>query len=165
MAQALEIDMPYEAQEIDRWLREGQPTLGWRGDPRLSLHIGVQKANRFGYDERARKVCRVGDVVAWCWEVWRHNEDGTDLRLLQRAGSKVVEIIPALIKMDPRTPGFETVMDTVEREDAKVQKDKAYAIGQAHGEHAEHLWKLVADVQNGRSTFRGMPGSNPDKQL
>jgi len=166
MAQTLDLGfLPWEAHELDRWLREGNPTLGWRGDNRLSLQIGVLKATKTGPDPKTGKVYRKGDTVAWRWEIWRHNEDGTDLRILQRKAEEIDQLIPALIAIDPRTPGHEPTMDRVEREDAIVQKEKAYAIQQAHGEHAEHLWKLVADRQNGKTTFRGMPGSNPDKQM
>lgn len=166
MAQTIDLGfVPWEAQEMDRWLREGHPTLGWRGDPRLELRIGVLLANRSGFDPRTKKNHQKGDRVAWRWEVWRHNEDGTEARILQRKAGEIAEIIPTLIGVDPRTPGFEPVMDQIEREDDQNHKEKQYAIAQAVGEQREHLWKLVADRQNGKTTFRGMPGSNPDKQL
>lgn len=166
MAQTIDLGfVPWEAQEMDRWLREGNATLGWRGDPRLELRIGVLVANATGIDPRSGKYHRKGDRIAWRWEVWRNCEDGTEQRLLQRKAEEITEIIPSLIKMDPRTPGFENVMDTVEREDAAIQKARADKIGEAIGEQREHLWKLVADRQNGKTTFRGLPGRNPEKQM
>jgi hypothetical protein len=166
MAQAIETGaMPYEAQQMDVWLRDGNPTLGWRGDPRLYLSMGYMTATRNGVDPKTKRYAHIGDILAMRWEVWRHNEDGTDLRLFSRQAEALTDIIPTLIGIDPRTPGHEPTMDKVEREDAIVQKERATAIGEAHGEAAEHLWKLVADKTNGPSTFRGMPGRNPDKQL
>lgn len=161
MSQTLDSSIvPQEAREIDRWLREGNPTLGWRGDPQLSLQLGVLLANKFGYDDRAKRVLRKGDVAAIRWEVWRHTEEGKDTRILQRPVTDLVGVIPALIGVDPRTPGHENAFDKLEKEDAQVQKDKSYAIQQAHGEHAEHLWKLVADTENGKTTFRQIGGSD-----
>lgn len=165
MTQTLDLGfVPPEAQMIDGWLRDGKPELGWRGDPRLELEIGVLLANRAGIDPRTKKYHRKGDRVAWRWEVWRNNEDGTRGRLFQLAGDRAIDIIPKLIEMDPRTPGHVATMDRVEKANAIEEREKEYAIEQAHGEAAEHLWKLVADRENGPSTFRQMPGRNPDKQ-
>lgn len=154
---------PWEAQEVDRWLREGKPTIGWRGDPRLELRMGYSVAADNGVYHGKYK--RRGDVVGVRWEVWRACEDGKDRRILAAPAEGLTDIIPRLIGVDPRTPGHEDVMDRVEREDAQVQKEKANAIREAHGEHMDHLWRLVHDRQNGPNTFRGMPGSNPDRQM
>jgi hypothetical protein len=51
--------------EIGVRLRDGDATLGWEGDERLSL------------------VCNVKERR---WEVWRHCEDGTDRRIMWRDG-------------------------------------------------------------------------------
>lgn len=166
MAETIELGfVPWEAQEMDRWLKEGNATLGWRGDPRLELRIGVITTNRAGVDPHTKRYQRKGDKVAWRWEVWRNCEDGTEQRILQRKAEEIVDIIPSLITQDPRTPGFEPVMDTVTREHDAAHKERATAIGEAIGEKQEHLWKLVGDSQNGRTTFRGLPGRNPDKQM
>jgi hypothetical protein len=157
--------IPHIAQELDGWLKNGKPELGWRGDPRLELRIGVLQAQATGVDPHTKRWQRQGDTVAWRWEIWRHNEDGTDTRILQRPADKMTELIPELIRCDPRTPGFEPVMDRVEKAEAAVERERSRRIQEAVGEQTEHLWKLVADRQNGKTTFRGMPGSNPDKQL
>jgi hypothetical protein len=69
--------------------------------------------------------------------------------------------------MDPRTPGFEPVMDTVEREDKLVQKHKEDAIKDAQGEATEHLWRLVQERLHGRATTRQVQGfdERPDRNL
>jgi hypothetical protein len=161
----LGMQIPEVAHDIDTALRAGKPEVGWRGDQRLYLHIGVVTAQRSGVDPKTGKYKRKGDVVAWQWQVRRNCESGKDEVILQLKGHELYTIFDRLIKMDPRTPGFEPVMDTVEREDAQVQKEKGKAIQEAVGQHAEHLWALVGDKQNGRTTFRGLPGRNPDRQM
>lgn len=163
--QELGMELPWEVHEMDRWLKEGNPTWGWRGDPRLELRMGIVTAGKTGYYPQAKRWVREGDAVGYNWQVWRHNEDGTDKNILTRKGTELHTIIPALIEIDPRTPGFEPVMDRVEREDAILQKHRQADIADAVGQKMDHLWNLVADTQNGRTTFRGMPGRNPEKQL
>jgi hypothetical protein len=164
----LGFELPREVHILDEYLRRGYPTLGWRGDPNLYLIMSVITTQKGGYQvdpDGKSRFHRVGDKVGWCWQVMRHCETGEDEPILQAKGTELHRIIPRLIQMDPRTPGFEDVMDKVEREDALVHKHKQQAIAEAEGEAREHLWALVSDRQNGRTTFRGMPGSNPDRQL
>lgn len=156
-------DVPYEATLLADWLVQGKPTLGWRGDPRLELRIGVLQAQKNGNDRKGR-FRTAGEVLARRYEVWRHNEDGTDTNILSRKLTDFADIIPALVQIDPRTPGHVGTIERIEKENKLRDKHAADAVQEAHGEATEHLWKLVADRENGRTTFRGMPGSNPDKQ-
>lgn len=155
-------DVPYEMEVLADDIVNGKPTLGWRGDPRMSLHIGVVAAAANG-QHNGKFVCR-GQVIGRNLQVWRHCEDGKDRLIISKGLDAVHEIIPSLCKMDPRSPGFEDTHDAVVANNAKVDADRAYDVQQAIGEMTEHLWHLTADSQNGRTTFRGMPGSNPDKQ-
>jgi hypothetical protein len=155
-------EVPYEGQLVADWLVNGKPELGWRGDPRLELRLGILTAAKHG--RRNGRYFRKGDVVAYRYEVWRHNEDGTDAEILHRAAKDWHEIIPALVQLDPRTPGFKDTMTTLTAHNDKVDAERGQAIRDAHGEMTEHLWKLYADRNFGRTTFRGMPGRNPDKQ-
>jgi hypothetical protein len=157
--------VPYEVLVVDKQLRQGAPTLGWRGDPRLYLELGVITSNNTGYSNKVKRFVRHGEVLARQVIVMRHCETGVDEVIFRRKYEQLHEIIPTLIRHDPRTPGFEDVMDTVEREDTAKQKAVATHIGEARAECAEHLWALVGDRQNGRTTFRGLPGLNPDKQM
>ena len=166
----LGFELPYEVHELDRLLREGYPTMGWRGDPRLSLAMGVITTQKGGYQrdpDGVERFHRVGDKVGWCWQVMRHCEDGTDQILLQRKGLDLNLIIPKLVEMDPRTPGHENVMDMVEKADAAVHREKQNAIAEAHGEHLDHLWRLVDERENGRHTTRQVQGfdERPDRNL
>lgn len=155
-------DVPYEATQVADWLTDGKPELGWRGDPRLSLRIGIVSAQRAGHHRGRYR--RAGEVLGRNYQVFRHNEDGTDTSILSRRLDQWHEIIPALVQLDPRTPGHVPTMQRVERANAIEHKQRDDEFREAHGEATEHLWKLVADRQNGPSTFRQIPGRNPDKQ-
>lgn len=139
-----DIGAPYEAQLLADWLTDGKPELGWRGDPRLELHIGVAEAAKNGY--RGTKFFRKGDVVGMRFEVRRHNEDGTDTIVLARPVGQWEEIIPKLVQMDPRTPGHENVMDVVEREHNQNEKDKSTEFRETWGEMTEHLWHATGQL-------------------
>ena len=156
-------DVPYEIERLADDLTDGNAAFGWRGDPRLELHIGVLAADR-NTNVNGKFVSK-GQVLARNIQVWRHCEDGTMQHVITRRIELAHEILPELVQMDPRTPGFRSSADVVIDHNAKVDAEKEYAIGQAQGEMVEHLWKLTADRQNGKTTFRGMPGSNPDKQM
>lgn len=133
-----DIGAPFEAQQLADWLVEGKPELGWRGDPRLSLHIGVATAAHNGAKDG--KYYRKGDIVGMRLEVHRHNEDGTDTEIVARPIDKLHEIIPSLLKQDPRTPGFEPVMDGIERESDKLAAEKSTEFQEMWGQMTEHQW-------------------------
>lgn len=153
---------PFEAQQLAIWLQEGHPTLGFSGDPRLYVQVGLLVAANTG--TRKGKTFRKGDTVAFRLEVWRHNEDGSDKEIIHRDLDKFHEIIPELNKMRVGGRGFEDTALSSEAWNAKIDKERSDAVRDAQAEMTEHLWKLVADRQNGRTTFRGLPGLNPEKQ-
>lgn len=154
--------LPHELRQLDVWLRTGKPELGWRGDPRLELLIGVLTASKNGVFKG--KSYRKGDVVGYRAEVHRHNEDGTDTPILQRKIEEWHTIIPELVKIDPASPMFRSTHDLVVEHNDRLERERGRDIAEARGEMTEHLWKLVSDRQNGPNTFRGIPGRNPAKQ-
>lgn len=154
--------IPPEIERLAGELTQGFAPLGWRGDPRLSLHIGVLEAKEGG--TRNGKWYNRGDVVALRVEVHRHNEDGTDTPILTRPLERWHEIIPELTKIDINSPMYKDVAQQIIDHNDALERERGQAIREAVGEQTEHLWKLVADRQNGRTTFRGLPGQNPDKQ-
>lgn len=153
-------DMPYEATVLADDLVDGNPAFGWKGDPRLYLQVGVLTAAKTG--QRNGKWYKEGEMMARRYEVWRHNEDGTDLRILSRDLTHLHEILPALVKIDPRTPGHEATMDRIERENAVIDKHREQAIGEAVGEMTEHLWNVVSERENGKQTHFQVGGSRDD---
>ena len=158
-------DLPYEAERLADDLTQGNPAFGWKGDARLSLFVGILACGKAGYKNGV--YYKEGEPMARRYEVWRHNEDGTDKRIMSRPLHLVHEILPTMVSLDPRTPGHEATMDRIERENKKVDADKEYAIGQAHGEMTEHLWSIVHDRNNPQNTFRQVGGSDerPDRNL
>lgn len=143
---------PAEAQQVAAWLQQGKPEMGWRGDPRLFLVIGQIIAANSGIG-RDGKFVHKGAVTGVVLEVRRNNEDGTERQILVRPVSKWMEIIPALIGADPRTPGFEPVMDRVEREAAKLEEAKSKEFQESWGEVTEHMWNVANERLNGKSFF------------
>jgi len=160
-----DIALPEGVIEYDRWLREGKRELGWRGDPRLWLEIGLIETHQYGFCEKTKQFQRPGDVIGWQWQVWRHTELGKDEIILTLKGHELPFMFDKLVSMDPRTPGFQPVMERVESEDAVVQKHKQDAIAEARGEQMDHLWRLVEERRNGRHTTYQVPGSDPERQM
>jgi len=157
MTQAQHVsDMPYEAEVLADKLTMGDGIIGWKGDPRLSLFCGIIAAPKTGYSNRAGRYVREGEVLARRWEVWRHNEDGTDTRLISRPLHLLHEIIPELCEMDPRNPGHTGVMDRIEKHNEKVDAEKEYAIGQVVGEMTEHLWNVARTKLTGVEHFHAV---------
>jgi hypothetical protein len=157
--------LPWEAQEVADWLVHGNPTLGWRGDPMLSLQYSVLTAGRSGFDEKVGGWVRKGDPVAHCYEVMRHCETGEDLRICQVPIDKLHAVIPKLIDQDPRTPNQRPLIDRVIEENDAHDAENTRQIREVRSEMTEHFWKLVADTENGKTTFRGMPGRDPSRQM
>ena len=143
---------PAEAQQVAAWLQQGKPEIGWRGDPRLFLVIGQIIAANSGRDHEGRFFHK-GAVTGVMLEVRRHNEDGTDRQIMVRPVSKWAEIIPARIGADPRTPGFEPVMDRVEREAQKLEEQKSKEFQESWGEITEHMWNVANERLNGKTFF------------
>lgn len=162
---ALELEeMPYVARVVADELTQGAPTHGWRGDKRLSLHLGVLVASSDGY--RKGKWYRAGDPVATRYEVHRHNEDGTDTPLIYRDMDKLHEIIPKLVSMDPATPGHEEVMDIVERDNASVERQNSRDFADSYGGMIDHMWSIMSE-REGKHTIRQVGGRDerPDRNL
>lgn len=157
--------MPYEAEQMADWLTDGKPELGWRGDPRLSLHVAVISAGQTGYSQKVGRYVSAGQALGYRYEVWRHLEDGTDERIITVDMNELHTLLPKLCQMDPRSPGFVDQFEAASKANDQAHADRARDLREAHGEMTEHLFKLWHDRNNPKTTFRQMPGSNPDKQL
>lgn len=149
---------PHEATVVADQLRLGAPTLGWRGDMRLFLRIGYYISPKDHWTEH-NKFFRKGDIVGHFFEVWRWNEDGTIERVSTWPLDKVHEIIPDLIRMDPRTPGHEQIMDRVERNNDLADRAAERRLEDAHGEMLEHMYSIAQEMLVGRPTTRFARGA------
>lgn len=151
------------AQLLAEWLTDGKPEMGWKGDPRLELHIGVLTAKEDGIEKRTGRFRRRGDVCGHRFEVRRHLEDGRDTTILSRSVEDWHEIIPELVKMDPRTPGHEGTFALVERANAAIEKKKDDEWRELNRDQAEYTARLAADIEYGPNTFRQVGGLRDEK--
>lgn len=146
-----------EAPELDRKLREGD-NLFWKGDPRLSLAMGVLTAKRSGYDNKVERTVRKGDILARRYEVWRHNEDGTDTLVGHWRLEEFDRIILDLVAMDPRTPGHVPVEERLAKADAELEKRKSEEFREVAGPMIEHVMLIAHDTTQPKHTFRQVGG-------
>jgi hypothetical protein len=118
-----------ETSRIIEKLRDGEPTLGWEGDPHLSLVLNAS----------------VG-----VWELWRRNPDNHDAPPLKIATcpnkGKMPgdELIRALISWDTRRHNR---LDQIDAENAAIQKardDTFHEEMQAAGDKLH--WALSKDL-------------------
>jgi hypothetical protein len=98
-----------EHTNIGEKLIKGDPTLGWDGDPSLSLVLNVQHVNDDGTTGR--------------WEVWQRLADGTALLILARDGTRMPgpELIRQMVELDTRRVD---VAEVVAKHNAKVDADR-----------------------------------------
>lgn len=129
----------HEADLSDR-LCNGDPTLGWEGDPALKL---------------------VRNVVEERWEVWRTAPTGEDTLICTRAGARFPgnDLIVALVKADSRRHDrARQIMADQAARDERRRKDYddasedradrlAFALGRDLGMPAQHgrTYKLGSD--------------------
>lgn len=153
-----------EAHELDRKLREGDG-LAWSGDPRLYLSVGVLSAPRLMQHPVSKRWINRGETIAKRYEVYRHNEDGSETLL---AHWKIEEFDRILFDIQQMRAGAEgRIPDVIERIDlanAKTEAKNDQAIRDNLGEAIHHAASLAHDRNNPAHTFRQMPGLNPDKQ-
>ncbi len=102
-------------------IKNGSPTEGWQGDPRLSL-----------------AKFRDPKSGAERWELWRNCADG-ELRLIATLPSDrdPSGIIRKLVQMDAHR-GFD-LHDAVSRHNAKIDKERQYKSDQVIGAASERL--------------------------
>lgn len=132
------------AEELDRQLRDGDG-MGWPGDPRLSLSVGVLEH-------------RLTRAVGRRYEVWRHNEDGTDTIIAHWRLEDFDRILFDLAKMRLDAPGHVDTQDEIDKHNAAIEADIDAKAKDSLGEMMEHAAKLHHDTNNPRNVFRQMPG-------
>lgn len=153
--------VPWEAQELATWLTDGKPEVGWRGDARLELRIGVLVADRPGVSPESGRALRKGDVAARRYEVWRNNPDGTEKRIGAWPLDRFHEVLADLIKMDPETPGHKNVLDRIDAANREADARKEREFREIAGPMMEHAMLLAHDTSQPQHTFYGIPGRGP----
>lgn len=122
--------------------------MGWPGDPRMYIAIGVVRVPGIGTARR--------------YEVWRLCEDGEDRFI---GGWKLEEkdkIVFDLTRMRPDSPGFVSAADQMKEHNAKLEAQAQADYEDAAGEMMSHLSSIVSETNTGKNTFRQMPGRRDD---
>lgn len=145
-------------ERLDRQLREGDGMV-WRGDSRLRLKVGVITAQKRVQHPVTGKWLNRGDIVAKRYEVWRHNEDGTDTIIGHWRMEEFDRILFDLVQMDPRTPGHVPVEERIDKANAEVDKQNSREFQEAVGKYLDHKLRLVHDRTQPKNTFRFAEGS------
>lgn len=146
-----------EAAEVDRKLREGDG-LGFPGDPRLSLGVGVLTAPKRMYAPEVKRVVNRGEVVARRYEVWRYCEDGEDRIIGSWPLENLQMILPELSKARLDSPGHEDATTRIDQANKELEDKASRQIKDSAGEMMEHALKLDHDRNNPRNVFRGIGG-------
>lgn len=113
-------------QAVDTKLKNGDPAIGWRGDPRLSLQVG-------------QIVTQKGVLIAEKLEVWRHNEDGSDTCLSWWEMHELGRVLWDLRLMDMHSPAYEPALERIDRHNSHTDAERGTEIRDRYGEIAEHF--------------------------
>lgn len=158
-------DVPAEVMHVAHWLLHGKPELGWRGDDKLELRIALLMAASSGYSEEMKRRVHRGEVCGKRIEVWRHCEDGEDRRIGSWHLHEWADIIADMVKMDPSSPAHVSTEARIDAANRRKEVEQAARMTDKMGELMEYAARLHHDRTKGPSTFRGVQGLNPDKQL
>lgn len=127
---------------LDDQLTQGVPTLGWPGDPKLQVELGVITAGRSGFSPEVGRYVRKGEVVARRIEVWKNTERHGRQQVGRWLLSEYHTIIPDLVKMDPSRPRHKSVEDRIDKHNAEIEAKQARAHRDVMGELMEHAHSL-----------------------
>lgn len=153
-----------QATELDRQLREGDGML-WPGDPRLDLRVGVLTAAKSGWDPNLKRNLRKGDVVARCYEVWRHSEDGSDYRIGRWRLEDFDRILFDLAPLRLDAPNRTDTLTAIDQHNARLEKENSERMRGKLVEMFEHVLKLWHDTNNPRNVFRQAGGGSKGAAL
>lgn len=134
------------AELLDTQLRDGDG-MGWPGDPRLDLRVGVVQATIQGKRRTGRR-----------YEVWRRNEDGTETIVGHWRLEEFDRILFDMMRARMDTPGFVPVEERIDAHNAEIEDRIDREAKDSLGEMMEHAAKLQHDTENPRNVFRGIPG-------
>ncbi len=119
--------------------------MGWPGDPRLDLRIGV-------IEHKATKK------VGRRYEVWRTNEDGSETRVAHWKIEEFDRILFDLTRMRMDSPGHVSAEAEIDAHNDAISAKRSDEARDSLGEMMEHAAKLHHDTTQPRNVFRGMPG-------
>lgn len=113
--------------------------LGWSGDDRLWLGIGVLEAR--------------GKPTGRRLEVWRSNEDGTDSLIGHWLLSEQMRVCYDLARMRAEAPGHVDVITSIDRANAELEAKQSADFLDVMGPVVDHAARLYHDTTGPRNTF------------
>ena len=140
------------SEEVARKLVDGDGIM-WPGDEDLSLHVGTIVAKNSGWSDDLNRHVRAGETVGRRWEVWRHTEDGEDVRIGSWKMEDLDRIIMDIAPMRLGSPGHADVLDQVEKANEAVEKANAERFKAEAFQLLEHALKLDHDRFEPRNKF------------
>lgn len=119
--------------------------LGWPGDPRLELRIGV-------IEYKGRTGRRL--------EVWRANEDGSETPVAHWRPDHAGQVCFDLAKMRVDRPGFskDDACTRIDRHNDAIERKNQSDWNDIQAELSEYVSALYHDTTGPRTTFRQIPG-------
>lgn len=134
-----------KAAEVAQLLKEGKPTIGWRGYPNLELRQGVLKLPN--------------GMVGRRWEVWTYTPDGSEEMVAHWKLHELDQILLDMVQMDPHTPNRVPTIDRIDQANEKREREALDAYRDSMGEMLDHAERLRHDITEGPNVFRGFPGA------
>lgn len=153
-----------DAADLDRKLRDGDG-IHWAGDQRLDLREGVVESQKYQYVPALKRHVQAGEILARRWEVWRICEDGEERLLAHWLPVEFDRILFDLAMMRSESPAHVDVGDAIDAANVEHEKKVWTPYRESQLTMLDHLVRLKHDTEEGKTTFRQMPGSNPEKQL
>lgn len=140
------------AEELDRQLREGDGLM-WAGDPRLDLRIAIASAPRAMLHPITQRRVRAGDELFRRYEVYRHNEDGTEESIGHWRIEEFDRILFDVVGMKASYEGKrEDVISRIDAANAEVERKNSDTFRDAYGTMLDHSYRLA-------HTLAGEPGT------
>lgn len=149
--------MHSDAERVDRVLRDGDG-LGWPGDPRLELRMGVMEVAEGRISRTLGRWVNKGEILGRRYEVWRRCEDGVERRVGSWTLEEFDRIILDLSGMRLDSPGHVDTQAKIDTTNAEIEAAAMRDYRDAQGEILEHGAKLLHDTTQPKNVFRGMPG-------
>lgn len=128
-----------EYAELVRQIQQGDG-MGWPGDPRMWLGIGVLENKHTG--KTGRRL-----------EVWRTNEDGSETLVAHWLLTEQHRVIYDLARMRADSPGHVSVLDIIDQHNDRIQKDLEDKAAEEMIQTLDHAIRLDHDRNNPRNRF------------
>lgn len=113
--------------------------LGWPGDPRLWLGVGVLEAR--------------GKPTGRRLEVWRTNEDGTDSLIGHWLLSEQMRVCYDLARMRAEAPGHVDTITAIDKANDELEARQSADFMDVMAPMVDHAARLYADTNGPRQTF------------